>query len=81
MLFSALLFGLVASSALVVGGLAAACWSPLRRLVAAALALPDTPGTALMWASPRFLGTASRGVSWECTGAITHDSFRIHCRL
>jgi zinc transporter, ZIP family len=38
MSLSALLFGLVASSALVIGGVAGAYWSPPRHLVAAALA-------------------------------------------
>ena len=38
MLLSALAFGLVASGALVIGGVAGAFWSPPRHLVAAALA-------------------------------------------
>jgi zinc transporter, ZIP family len=37
-MLSALLFGLIASSALVMGGVAGAYWSPPRHLVAVALA-------------------------------------------
>ncbi|HZB10053.1 MAG TPA: hypothetical protein VE525_13185 [Rubrobacter sp.] len=37
-MLSALIFGLVASSALIIGAVAGACWTPPRPLLAAALA-------------------------------------------